>query len=129
MNKFIKWFGMFANVFPWRWAIAYGKAQARKIVREEGDSLQDEGVEFIKDRGPSGVDDAFDKSQARLIAAVNRIKLLPGFAKTIINDIVRDEGDRWQAKAKLAVLDQGVGAFNRVVDQAQDKLIARIDEL
>ena len=126
----VKILGSLVSVLqPWNWVKSFAKTQAKAIVTSEIDKLQLEGEALIKKHGPGGVDLAFDASQKRLQDAIDRLKWIPGFIKNMFKELISEQGDRFQAKAKLLVIEQGVDAYNQGVDGLQAALLEKIERL
>lgn len=111
------------------------KAGAKRLVQSEGDKLQESVKDAAKGRGLLGIDAAFDASQLRVIAGVNRLRpkhkwllwLNPFLDK--LAGVVQEHGDALQEKVKQAFIAEGPAAIDRAFDGAQALLIARIEAL
>lgn len=100
-----------------------------KLVQSEGDRLQRQAREALLHQGPDAIDKLFDAWQLRLIAGLNFIKFLPSFMRDAALNIIQEEGDKLQERAKEAALSGGAGALDLAFDSAQNLITERINAL
>lgn len=122
-------------------AVKVVKKAAVYLIRKEGDVLQTELVNRIHEEGPATIDKVFDAWQAKLEqgllalpAAVRKVPVLGGYLGLFADSAaekavkaVQYHGDLLQEQAKKALHAGGIPALNRLVDEAQDALIIRIE--
>jgi len=106
-----------------------GKLLAIKFVEAEGDYLQGILKAEVQKHGPSAVDRCFDVSQARVSRGLRALKFLPESVQSRIYSIVMEEGDKLQEKARVVVVEMGIGGIDTLVDATQKAIIAKIQAL
>ena len=106
-----------------------GKSLAGVVIEQEGDRLQANLKIAIGLRGPKAIDSEVDKWQAKLIAALQKVKFLPDSWKSGAEQIIQAHGDQLQEALKQALEKGGLPAIDLVFDSSQAMLLAKINNL
>lgn len=106
-----------------------GKSLAIKVVQKEGDRLQREVKAAVLSKGIIKFDDLFDAWQNRLLGWVTDCRFLPNALKSKAKRIIKDEGDKLQARVHSAAEAGGPDAIDKAFDTAQEAIIKRISEI
>ncbi len=115
----------------WKWIRQplkeVGKMLAVLAVEGCGDLLQEE---LAKESGTvKAFDRCFDKAQAWLVRPIERNSWIPKAIGSKALEIVKDEGDKFQAAARGAILAGKPELVNRAFDSWQAALTERIRAL
>lgn len=106
-----------------------GKKLAIAAIQREGDRLQKEVRESFLSKGVVKLDSHFDGWQARLEGWVTACRFIPQSFKEKLAEVIKEEGDKLQAKVREAAENGGPQAIDQAFDLAQAKLIERIERL
>ena len=126
MKNFLKWFN-------WKeWIISFAKKAAIKVLKEKAPKLRDRVKWEIKKHGPKGIDRAFDGTQKKILALIDKVCpkwnwLKPSVKK--ISNQVQMRGDVLQEKLKREVAKHGPQIIDRVFVEALSALVQAIEEI